>query len=267
MFDVQTESRESVNQLSAVWGEIVKDRKSGEVKDLPGICIRWADTRFAFFNTITFTDVRADTTLLGKRLDQAADYMARSKCSGLIWIFEDLLHPAARNELPRLAERVGLSPSLSGYSMVGNVLPIAQSGHPDLSFVRVTTDEQVEAYFDINARAYGMPLDDARDGMKDSTIWKAKAYSYLGLADGKPVSAAAAIESDGSLFLALVATIPEAQRKGYGEATCRKALHEASKTTGLTRSVLHATMVGAPVYERIGYHKIGPIGFYGFSGT
>jgi hypothetical protein len=222
MFDVLSESRESIHQLNAVWGEIVRDRKSGEVRDLPGISIRWADTRFVFFNTITFTDVGADTTLLGWRLEQVADYMARSKCSGLIWIFEDLLDPAARSELPRLAERAGLSLSLSGYSMAGNILPMAPLSPSDLSLVRVTTDEQVEAYFDINAHAYGMPLDDARDGMKDSTIWKAKAYSYLGLVGGKPVSAAAAIESDGSLFLALVATIPEAQRKGYGRAICAR---------------------------------------------
>jgi GNAT superfamily N-acetyltransferase len=266
MFDVISESRESVRQLAAVWGEIVNDRKSGEVKDLPGISIRWADTRFPFFNAITFTDVGAGRALLSSRLKKAAEYMARSKYSGLIWIFEDLLEPAARSELPRLAERTGLSLCLSGYSMAGN-FPMPEPTHPDLDFVRVTTDEQVEAYFDINARAYGMPLDDVRDGMKQSTIWKAEAYSYLGLVDGRPVSAAAAIESDGSLFLALVATLPEAQRKGYGEATCRKALYEASRKTGLTRSVLHATMAGAPIYQRIGYQKIGTIGFYGLNGA
>jgi predicted GNAT family acetyltransferase len=61
----------------------------------------------------------------------------------------------------------------------------------------------------------------------------------------------------------LVATAPEAQLKGYGEATTRKALFEGAKATGLTRTALHATMAGAPVYQRIGYRKVATMRFYG----
>ncbi len=43
----------------------------------------------------------------------------------------------------------------------------------------------------------------------------------------------------------------------------RKALYEGARATGLTRSTLHATLAGAPVYERIGYRKVATIGFYG----
>jgi predicted GNAT family acetyltransferase len=88
-------------------------------------------------------------------------------------------------------------------------------------------------------------------------------YTYLGLEDGVPVSAAAMVQTNDCLFLALVATAPEAQRRGFAEATVRKALFEGAKATGLTRSVLHATPAGAPVYERIGYRKVSTIGFYG----
>ena len=71
------------------------------------------------------------------------------------------------------------------------------------------------------------------------------------------------IATGNCLFLALVATAPEAQRKGYGEATVRKALFEGGRATGLTRTVLHATPAGAAVYERIGYRKVASISFYG----
>jgi predicted N-acetyltransferase YhbS len=90
-------------------------------------------------------------------------------------------------------------------------------------------------------------------------------YAYIGLENGVPVSTAATVETNGCLFLALVATAPEAQRKGYGEATVRKALFEGAKATGLTRTVLHATMAGAPVYERIGYRKVATIRLYGLA--
>ncbi|MFL5289230.1 MAG: hypothetical protein ACJ8AW_51825 [Rhodopila sp.] len=57
-------------------------------------------------------------------------------------------------------------------------------------------------------------------------------YTYLGLENGVPVSAAATVATGNCLFLALVTTVPEAQRKGYGEATVRKALFEAPGQPG-----------------------------------
>jgi GNAT superfamily N-acetyltransferase len=70
----------------------------------------------------------------------------------------------------------------------------------------------------------------------------------------KPVATATAIINDNCIFLFLVATLPEARRKGYGEAVVRHALQTAHEATGITRTVLHATDAGYPVYLRIGYH-------------
>jgi GNAT superfamily N-acetyltransferase len=265
MSGVTSQAKESVGQLVAVWREIVRDRHSGEVRDLPGTAIRWADTKFAFFNMITFTDFGADSSLLSSRMEVAVDYLRTKTQPGLIWLFEDFLNLDARSELSTLAGRAGLSLALSGYGMAGEILPMPQPDHPDLTFIRVSTDEHVQTYADINAVAYRMPLEAVRDGLRNSTIWKTRAFAYLGIAAGRAVSAAAAIENEGSLFLALVATVPEAQRKGYGEAICRKVLYEAWKSTGLTSSVLHATEAGAPVYARIGYKKVARMGFYGLS--
>ena len=61
--------------------------------------------------------------------------------------------------------------------------------------------------------------------------------------------------SDGQLYLALVATRPDSQRKGFGEATVRHALQAAYEATGLTRTTLHATDAGYPMYQRVGYHR------------
>lgn len=59
---------------------------------------------------------------------------------------------------------------------------------------------------------------------------------------------------NGCLFLFLVATMPEARRKGYGEAVVRHAVQTAHKATGISRTVLHATEAGYPLYLRLGYH-------------
>jgi predicted GNAT family acetyltransferase len=57
-------------------------------------------------------------------------------------------------------------------------------------------------------------------------------------------------------FDGLVATTPTARRKGYGDATVRQALSVGVRATGLTRTVLHASDAGFPVYQRIGYRKV-----------
>lgn len=263
MHDVSTEVIESVQQLADTWEAFVTDYGAADVRDLPGISIRWADSHFPFWNCITFTDRNADQPLLDKRLAQAVDYMREKSQPGLIWLFADLLDASSRAALPIAAEHAGLALSFSGFGMCADISDIAEPQHPDLTFVRVSSEEQLLAYADLNSRAYAMPIEAGRDGLQGSALWKTGVFAYLGLHNGIPVSAAATVKTNDCLFLALVATAPEAQGKGFGGAIVRKALYEAAKATGLTRSVLHATPSGAPVYERIGFRKVATIHFYG----
>ncbi|MET9297120.1 GNAT family N-acetyltransferase [Streptomyces sp. NPDC003077] len=261
------ESRESVEQLAAVWRAMVLDRDAGaDVRDLPGIAVRWADCSFAFWNCVTLTDVGADAELVEHRLRQVADIMRSKKHPGFLWLFEDLLDDGARSTLAAAAERAGLEYAFPGTGMAGDLLPIPEPVHPDLTFARVTTDEQLRAYADLNSRAYGFPLEEGRDGLVGSTLWKNEVYAYLALRGDVPVACAGAIEADGRLFVVLVATDPQWQRRGYGEAVTRKALYEGARATGLTRATLHATAAGAPVYPRIGFQPNTPIHFYGLKG-
>ncbi|MEV0242961.1 GNAT family N-acetyltransferase [Streptomyces sp. NPDC050674] len=257
------DSIESMEQLATAWRALVLDRDPrADVRDLPGIAVRWADCRFAFWNCLTLTDVGADAGLLKQRLDETAEIMRSKTHPGFVWVFEDLLDPHARAGLGEAAERAGLRYAFPGTGMAGDLLPIPEPVHPELTFVRVTDDELLRAYADINARAYGFPLEDGRDGLEGSALWKSRVFAYLGLRDGVPVTCAATMETDGRLFVALVATDPAWERRGYGEAVTRKALHEGARATGLTRATLHATAAGAPVYPRIGFRPNSPMRFY-----
>ncbi|MFC5013403.1 MULTISPECIES: GNAT family N-acetyltransferase [Streptomyces] len=253
-----------MEQLATVWRAVVLDRDPGaDVRDLPGIAVRWADCRFAFWNCVTLTDVKAEAPLVERRLAQAADIMRAKRHPGFLWLFEDLLDAGARSALDDAAGRAGLQLAFPGTGMAGNVLPLPRPVHPDLTFARVRSDDELTAYADLNSRAYGFGLDEGRDGLAGSALWRQEAYAYLGLREGVPVTCAAAVPADGRLFVALVATAPEWQRRGYGEAVTRKALHEGARATGLTRATLHATEAGAPVYPRIGLRPNSPIRFYG----
>ncbi|MTE22412.1 GNAT family N-acetyltransferase [Streptomyces sp. TRM43335] len=256
-----------MEQLAVVWRAMVLDRNpDADVRDLPGISVRWADCRFAFWNCITLTDVGLDAKGVEQRLDRAADIMRSKEHPGFLWVFEGLLADDARTALRSAAEQAGLAYAFPGTGMAGDLLPLPEPTHPDLTFARVTTDGQLRAYADLNSRAYGFPLEDGRDGLVGSGLWKDRVHAYLGMRDGTPVTCAATVEAKGRLFVVLVATAPEWERRGYGEAVTRKALYEGVRATGLTRATLHATVAGAPVYPRIGFTPNSPMHFYGLKG-
>jgi hypothetical protein len=77
---------------------------------------------------------------------------------------------------------------------------------------------------------------------------------WVGWADGKPVCAAASFIDAGVINVDLVATVPEARRRGYGEAVTWRATLAAPHLP----SLLLATEAGRPVYERIGYLTLFP---------
>ncbi|MET9230214.1 GNAT family N-acetyltransferase [Lentzea sp. NPDC003310] len=251
---------ESSRQLTEGWRAMVLDRDpDADVRDLPGVAVRWADCRFPFWNCVTLTESGIGADLLAERFATAAEVMRAKENFGFLWVFEDLA-PGA--DLDELAGRAGFEFAFPGTGMAGDLLPLPEPAHPELTFERVTTDEQLLAYADINSRAYGFEPEAGRDGIAGSALWKSGVHAYLGLRDGVPVTCAGAVETDGRLFVVLVATDPGQERRGYGEAVTRKALHEAWRATGITRATLHATEAGAPVYPRLGFEPTAPMRFY-----
>jgi GNAT superfamily N-acetyltransferase len=259
---VGAEAIESVEQFASMWRVFLGDRGGADVTDRPGLAIRWADSAFPFWNMIFLTRQLADPEALAGHLREAAAYMRARSQAGLLGVCEEYLSTSALAGLPAAISQTRLEFAFPMHGMAGDFLPISAPSHPSLRFARVTNEDDLQAYADINARAYGFPLEAGRAGLAGSALWKEKMHTYLGFEGDVAVSAAATLANNGCLFLALVATTPAAQRKGYGEAMVRKALFEGAQATGLTRTVLHATDAGLPVYQRIGYRKVSTINAY-----
>lgn len=152
------DSVESMEQLAMVWRTMVLDRDPGaDVRDLPGIAVRWADCRFAFWNCLTLTDVGADAGLVKQRLGEAAEVMRTKRRPGFLWIFEDLLDEQARAGLDEAADAAGLAYAFPGTGMAADLPSLPEPAHDELTFKRVTDDELLRAYADLNSRAYGFP--------------------------------------------------------------------------------------------------------------
>src|SRR5260221_8380599 len=168
---------------------------------------------------------------------------------GLIYICQDYLSGSAKESLSTVLEREKLELALPITGMAGDILPLEKSLHSSLQIKRITDQAGLLDYADVNCEAYGFPLEWGRSGLSGSTLWTEKAYSFLGYENDRAVSAASAIVNDGCLYLALVATRPDVQRKRYAEAIVRHALQAAHEATGLKRAILHATDAG---YQCIG---------------
>jgi ribosomal protein S18 acetylase RimI-like enzyme len=86
-------------------------------------------------------------------------------------------------------------------------------------------------------------------------VWN-DTYAYVGYKEGRAVTASVAVPVGGCLYVGWVATHPDVRRQGFAEAAMRRSLNEATQGTGYSRTVLHASEMGRPLYEAMGYREV-----------
>jgi GNAT superfamily N-acetyltransferase len=126
---------------------------------------------------------------------------------------------------------------------------------PGLRLTVPSDDASCSTVLDVNTAAYGMDLEAGKPLIGRAAFWKGH-FPVVGLVDGTPASTAAVLMVDGVRYVALVATAPGQQRRGFADAAMRLALQLAADVHGQKPTVLHATEAGRPVYERMGYASI-----------
>lgn len=151
-----------------------------------------------------------------------------------------------------IAREVGLAPMVPMISMETDSLLEPRRPPADLNIRRVVDDKGARDLAILNARAYGMPVElwDCISGMH---FWPSDCCAFVGYLGETPVSCAAALPINGTAYIALVATAPGWQGQGYAETVMRRAVAEGQRTMGVTRTTLHASMAGHPLYQAMGY--------------
>jgi hypothetical protein len=109
----------------------------------------------------------------------------------------------------------------------------------------------------------GFPLEDLLDASPGELVdprWleEPRAKQWVGWVDERPVCASAVWIDHGINNVSLVATLPDARRRGYGEAvTWRAALADPSLP-----AMLFSSDDGRPVYDRMGFLPLWRLTFW-----
>jgi GNAT superfamily N-acetyltransferase len=250
----KTELAESLHQFVTIWKMIGRPFPRVDQTDRGGLAIAWPDTAFPFYNALFLIEQLTDVQALRGRVQEAAAYMRARPNGGLFVVCLDNVSGAAKESLPTILAQTKFVQALPLTGMAGDILPLEAPGHPALRFERILDDSTIQDFARLNCVSYDVPAETSLSLVKEHTLWHEHAYGFVAYQGTKPVSTATAIVNERCLFLFLVATMPEARRKGYGEAVVRHALQTAYQTTGISRTVLHATEAGYPLYLRLGYH-------------
>ena len=207
----------------------------------------------AFFNAVVVTARQVAAPLLDATA-RSAMHWAEDK--GAPWLFvvtHEALEPGV--DAAATLEPSGLVPLLPLTGMLARQIPHDARVPAGLQLEVPEDDAGCCDVIDVNSAAYGMDLNASKPAFGRGSFW-ADHVPVLGRAGGAPATSAAVLLSGGHRYVALVATQPAHQKKGFAEAAMRLALHVATEKFGDRPTFLHATDAGRPTSARMGYETI-----------
>ncbi len=242
-------------EFLACWELCTSPFPASEIVDQPDLATRYANIAFRFYNALCLMGSFTDESAFASTVNRAAAYMRSKPAPGWMVVTLDSLSDEAESGLAELMRSNDLT-SMPLTGMAGDILPLESRPHPPLRFERILDDAVLTDFVDLNCLAYGFPIEAGRSLLGQNAFWREHAYGFVAYEGDLPVSTATGVVCEGCIFLLLVATRPESQRKGYGEAVVRHALNAAHAATGIRRTSLQGTDMGRSVYARLGYREV-----------
>jgi hypothetical protein len=254
----QMEVRESHEQLSAAWSLYARCSGAGEVVDLDGLRIANARQPWFLMNAALLTEPVSSQTDLAARAHTALEYFGHEHRPWHLAGSQHWLGDGA----PETLSRCGLTPAFTVVGMVAAQLAAPARPLPEVETRRIADERGRRALADLNAAVYAISSAWVRGAVAGASLWQAPLYGYVAYVDGVPVSTAFTVPLHGVLYVGFVATALAHRRRGLAELVMRRSLADATRTTGITRTALHASAAGYPVYLRMGYRPVDAFAVY-----
>lgn len=237
-------------------------RKLGEIREMPGVSIASAGVSFQMFNAAFLSEPVRSEQELSRRIALAAVHFGARGLGWSWWICEGWLERKVARRSAQLLRnhRLHLASELPG--MVAERLRAPVRPLPAMDIRRVAGDSSWTPFCDIGSACFHVPAAWFREVFEAPGIWNNGFAGYVGYVGGKPVCTAATVVSHGVAGVYNVATLPDYQRKGCGEAIMRHALRQAREEHGVERSILQSTAQGFSLYQRMGYCTVTTVSVY-----
>ncbi len=130
---------------------------------------------------------------------------------------------------------------------------------PEGVTLRQVIDEAgFEAFRSVQVAAFpaiGFPAEEVAKVLTPGYVLRDDAVAWVAWMDGEPVGAAMAILDDGIAGVVWVGTLERARGRGIAEA-CTRAVTNSGFERGAQAAWLEASVMGEPVYARMGYRHL-----------
>ena len=239
---------DNVRILIEAWKLMAGRFPTAKIQQSNGVATMFSHLPLPFLNISTperplqsAEDLRGALQVAGTRAQDCKPASLLALCEA--WMPEDW---------EKVAADEGFHLELNMTGMAADDLLPPRRRQPLLEFRRVTNDATARDLAMVNAHAYGMPTE-LFECISNMYLWHQDTFGYVGYSDGRAVTTAAVLPVAGTMYVALVATMPDAHGKGCAEAVMRHAIAAGRPSMGQARLTLHASDAGRPLYQSMGF--------------
>ncbi len=137
-----------------------------------------------------------------------------------------------------------------------DLMPVAADTPVPGLELRVARPDESQAWAQLMCRAYGMPDDLVSPVLAMISCFEAGGLvNVIGELDGEPVAVGSLWVSGTTGGLYNIATLESARGRGIGFALTARLL-DLAREQGCRQAILHASEMGKPVYERLGFTTV-----------
>jgi hypothetical protein len=252
----------SARCFSDIWQLFAQRARAGNVEQVGGVVIASSCVAWPVLNAVFLSRPVHDAADLAACLRVSSEYFSARSHGWMFFPCMQWIPKGLHSSIPAMAAEFGLQPLMNMTGMEAVQLEAPERILPELEF-RSTQDPIVRvALAEVNAAAYGLPLELALEPINVDGLWTDDVVGFVGYCGGRPVTSAAVIVYRDFLYVALVASVPAVSKRGFAEAVMRYGLRTLSESTGLQRTALHATPLGLSLYGRMGYCPVASFGGY-----
>jgi len=181
---------------------------------------------------------------LGRLMSEFSAILAPHGVPGLLMARSDRVYSSPS------AEPVVRMPGMVAEELAPAIFPAA-----DVEIHHVRGERMAEEIARLNVVCHGMP-DEEIQPMTCAALWEGPNHGFLISVDGKAVASGSATFVEGASYIGWMATLSEHRGRGYAEAILRYADKFMKREYRVAETVLHATELGRPVYERVGFQTV-----------